>query len=119
MARLSGPGSIIGGPDCTPGYYNNEGQDPGAFLGRGYPSDPAPTSPTSTSGARPERSRGWSSGNVAVGSAGHVYEDFIGIAGGQAGALLDAGQSYLDLEDRPAAHVVRRRESKMTRPGPG
>jgi cation diffusion facilitator CzcD-associated flavoprotein CzcO len=34
---LSGPGSLIGGPDCTPGYYNNEGQDPGAFLGRGYP----------------------------------------------------------------------------------
>jgi cation diffusion facilitator CzcD-associated flavoprotein CzcO len=34
---LSGPGSIIGGPECTPGYYNNEGQDPGSFLGRGYP----------------------------------------------------------------------------------
>ena len=28
---LSGPGSMIGGPDCTPGYYNNEGQDPGSF----------------------------------------------------------------------------------------
>jgi cation diffusion facilitator CzcD-associated flavoprotein CzcO len=38
---LSGPGSIIGGPDCTPGYYNNEGQDPGAFLGRGYPYGPS------------------------------------------------------------------------------
>jgi hypothetical protein len=25
---LSGPGTIIGGPDCTPGYYNNEGQGP-------------------------------------------------------------------------------------------
>ena len=48
MARLSGPGSIIGGPDCTPGYYNNEGQDPGEFLRRGYPSDPAPISPTET-----------------------------------------------------------------------
>jgi len=36
----SGPGSIIGGPDCTPGYYNNEGQDPGAFLGLGYPYGP-------------------------------------------------------------------------------
>jgi cation diffusion facilitator CzcD-associated flavoprotein CzcO len=38
---LSGPGSLIGGPDCTPGYYNNEGQDPGAFLGRGYPFGPS------------------------------------------------------------------------------
>ncbi len=38
---LSGPGSTIGGPDCTPGYYNNEGQDPGAFLGRGYPHGPS------------------------------------------------------------------------------
>ena len=27
---LSGPGTMIGGPDCTPGYYNNEGQDSGA-----------------------------------------------------------------------------------------
>jgi cation diffusion facilitator CzcD-associated flavoprotein CzcO len=38
---LSGPGSVIGGPDCTPGYYNNEGQDPGAFLGHGYPYGPS------------------------------------------------------------------------------
>jgi cyclohexanone monooxygenase len=38
---LSGPGSMIGGPDCTPGYYNNEGQDTGAFLGRGYPYGPS------------------------------------------------------------------------------
>jgi cation diffusion facilitator CzcD-associated flavoprotein CzcO len=38
---LSGPGSLIGGPDCTPGYYNNEGQDPGAFLGHGYPYGPS------------------------------------------------------------------------------
>jgi cation diffusion facilitator CzcD-associated flavoprotein CzcO len=37
---LSGPGSFIGGPDCTPGYYNNEGQDAGPFLGRGYPYGP-------------------------------------------------------------------------------
>ena len=37
---LSGPGTLIGGPDCTPGYYNNEGQDSGAFLGRGYPLRP-------------------------------------------------------------------------------
>jgi cyclohexanone monooxygenase len=33
----SGPASMIGGPDCTPGYYNNEGHDAGSFLGRGYP----------------------------------------------------------------------------------
>jgi cation diffusion facilitator CzcD-associated flavoprotein CzcO len=26
---LSGPGLMIGSPDCTPGYYNNEGQDAG------------------------------------------------------------------------------------------
>jgi len=38
---LTGPGSMIGGADCTPGYYNNEGQDAGAFLGRGYPSGPS------------------------------------------------------------------------------
>ena len=38
---LSGPGSMIGGPDCTPGYYNNEGQDAGSFLGRGYPYGPS------------------------------------------------------------------------------
>ena len=33
----TGPGSIIGGGDCTPGYYNNEGKDPGIFTGLGYP----------------------------------------------------------------------------------
>jgi hypothetical protein len=32
---------MIGGPDCTPGYYNNEGQDPGQFLGYGYPYGPS------------------------------------------------------------------------------
>ncbi len=32
--------SMIGAPDCTPGYYNNEGQDAGAFLGHGYPYGP-------------------------------------------------------------------------------
>jgi cyclohexanone monooxygenase len=41
MALLrSGPGSVIGSPDCTPGYYNNEGQGPGpqgSWLGQGYP----------------------------------------------------------------------------------
>jgi cyclohexanone monooxygenase len=36
---LSGPGMMIGSPDCTPGYYNNEGQDPGpaARHNVGYP----------------------------------------------------------------------------------
>jgi cation diffusion facilitator CzcD-associated flavoprotein CzcO len=37
---LSGPGRMmIGSPDCTPGYYNNEGQDPGpaAKYNVGYP----------------------------------------------------------------------------------
>ena len=36
---LSGPGMLPGSPDCTPGYYNNEGQDPGprAWLSVGYP----------------------------------------------------------------------------------
>ena len=26
---LSGPGMMLGSSDCTPGYYNNEGHDPG------------------------------------------------------------------------------------------
>ncbi len=36
---LSGPGMMLGSPDCTPGYYNNEGIDPGpkARLNVGYP----------------------------------------------------------------------------------
>ena len=36
---LSGPGMTIGSPDCTPGYYNNEGQDagPSRQLFAGYP----------------------------------------------------------------------------------
>ena len=36
---LSGPGMLIGSHDCTPGYYNNEGQDPGprGKLNVGYP----------------------------------------------------------------------------------
>ena len=37
---LSGPGMFIGAsPDCTPGYYNNEGQPrgKGAELFVGYP----------------------------------------------------------------------------------
>ncbi|MFC6197541.1 flavin-containing monooxygenase [Ponticaulis profundi] len=35
-------GMMIGGPDCTPGYYNNEGQpmDERARLAAGYPSGP-------------------------------------------------------------------------------
>ena len=36
---LTGMGPMIGSPDCTPGYYNNEGQDPGpaARYNVGYP----------------------------------------------------------------------------------
>ncbi|MBF8185629.1 NAD(P)/FAD-dependent oxidoreductase [Nonomuraea sp. K274] len=36
---LSGPGPLLGSPDCTPGYYNNEGQDLGlrGRLNVGYP----------------------------------------------------------------------------------
>jgi cyclohexanone monooxygenase len=36
---LTGGGMMIGSPDCTPGYYNNEGQDPGlrGKLNVGYP----------------------------------------------------------------------------------
>jgi cation diffusion facilitator CzcD-associated flavoprotein CzcO len=37
----SGPGSFIGGPDCTPGYYNGEGRDPGLFVGLTYPFGPS------------------------------------------------------------------------------
>ncbi len=40
---LSGPGRMIGGPDCTPGYYNNEGQAPtlASRLAVGYPAGPS------------------------------------------------------------------------------
>lgn len=40
---LKGMGPILGSPDCTPGYYNNEGQDPGpaARLNVGYPVGPS------------------------------------------------------------------------------
>ena len=36
---MTGGGRMIGAPDCTPGYYNNEGQDPGpqAKFFVGYP----------------------------------------------------------------------------------
>jgi cyclohexanone monooxygenase len=36
---LAGPGLMLGSPDCTPGYYNNEGQDagPSRRLFVGYP----------------------------------------------------------------------------------
>jgi len=36
---LSGPGTMLGSPDCTPGYYNNEGQPPGpqSTFFVGYP----------------------------------------------------------------------------------
>jgi hypothetical protein len=41
---LTGPGRMMmGASDCTPGYYNNEGQDPGpaAKLNVGYPAGPS------------------------------------------------------------------------------
>jgi cyclohexanone monooxygenase len=40
---LTGMGRMLGSPDCTPGYYNNEGQDPGpaARLNVGYPAGAA------------------------------------------------------------------------------
>jgi cyclohexanone monooxygenase len=36
---MQGMGRMMGAPDCTPGYYNNEGQDPGpaAKYNVGYP----------------------------------------------------------------------------------
>jgi len=36
---LTGAGRMIGSPDCTPGYYNNEGREPGpaAKLHVGHP----------------------------------------------------------------------------------
>ncbi|HEY5008552.1 MAG TPA: NAD(P)/FAD-dependent oxidoreductase [Caulobacteraceae bacterium] len=39
---LTGMGRMMGAPDCTPGYYNNEGQNPGpgAQLNVGYPAGP-------------------------------------------------------------------------------
>jgi len=39
---LSGMGRMMGAADCTPGYYNNEGRDPGpaARLNVGYPAGP-------------------------------------------------------------------------------
>ncbi len=39
---LTSVGRMAGGPDCTPGYYNNEGRDPGpaARLNVGYPDGP-------------------------------------------------------------------------------
>jgi cyclohexanone monooxygenase len=39
---LTGPGMLLANPDCTPGYYNNEGQPakPGGELFVGYPAGP-------------------------------------------------------------------------------
>jgi cyclohexanone monooxygenase len=39
QALLTGPGRMIGGPDCTPGYYNNEGAAPteASKYAVGYP----------------------------------------------------------------------------------
>jgi cation diffusion facilitator CzcD-associated flavoprotein CzcO len=39
---LTGMGNLIGSPDCTPGYYNNEGQPgPEGRLNVGYPAGPS------------------------------------------------------------------------------
>jgi cation diffusion facilitator CzcD-associated flavoprotein CzcO len=40
---LAGPGRTLGSQDCTPGYYNNEGQDvgPGVRYYVGYPYGPS------------------------------------------------------------------------------
>jgi cyclohexanone monooxygenase len=40
---LSGPQMTLGSLDCTPGYYNNEGQDPGPArqFAVGYPAGPS------------------------------------------------------------------------------
>lgn len=43
ISLLMDGGRMIGSPDCTPGYYNNEGVDPGpaARLYVGYPAGPS------------------------------------------------------------------------------
>jgi cyclohexanone monooxygenase len=40
---LTAPPRLIGSPDCTPGYYNNEGQEPtlASKLNVGYPAGPS------------------------------------------------------------------------------
>ncbi|MDE2378546.1 NAD(P)/FAD-dependent oxidoreductase [Bradyrhizobium sp.] len=40
---LTGVGRMIGSPDCTPGYYNNEGREPGPAtrLNVGHPAGPS------------------------------------------------------------------------------
>jgi hypothetical protein len=40
---LTGFGRMIGSQECTPGYYNNEGREPGpaAKLNVGYPAGPS------------------------------------------------------------------------------
>ncbi|MAT83340.1 MAG: monooxygenase [Gammaproteobacteria bacterium] len=40
---MTGPGMMLGSADCTPGYYNNEGQpmSPAAQYNRGYPAGAA------------------------------------------------------------------------------
>src|SRR5215208_1879831 len=52
---LTGAGRMIGSPDCTPGYYNNEGREPGpaAKLNVGHPA-----------GATADSSKGCSSADV-------------------------------------------------------
>ena len=40
---LSGPARLIGAPDCTPGYYNNEGGEPTPLMRTavGFPAGPS------------------------------------------------------------------------------
>ena len=63
---LTGAGRMIGSPDCTPGYYNNEGREPGpaAKLNVGHPAGPWPISNISTGGAAAASSKGWSSADA-------------------------------------------------------
>ena len=41
---LTSVGRMAGGPDCTPGYYNNEGREPwpAAKLAVGFPAGAKP-----------------------------------------------------------------------------
>jgi len=65
-APRGGRPDVVGRPDCTPGYYNNEGRPLGRrerLNGARYRSAPSPTSSSSTTGAAPASSRASSSGS--------------------------------------------------------
>ena len=63
---LTAPPRLIGSPDCTPGYYNNEGQapTPASRLNVGYPAGPSAYFRYLGAGAAPAISRGWRFGDV-------------------------------------------------------